>query len=319
MPLRITIVGTGGVGGYFGARLAQGGCDVGFVARGAQLAALREHGLRVEGDLGEIHLPQVRASDNPEVLGAADVVLICVKLWDTETAARAVKPVVGPETAVISLQNGVRKEDLLRQLLGAEAVVGGVCYVAAKILRPGVILQTGKMQRLVFGELDGAATPRTKQFLEACQRSAIDAEISGDIRRAIWEKFVFVVGTSATTTTMRSTIGPIRANPRTRAFLLEVMREVVAVGRAHGIPLADDFAESRLAFCDTLPPTMNSSMHTDLEQGNRLELEWLSGSVVELGEAVGVPTPLNRAVRDILELDAQGKSVSKPRLSSAAP
>ena len=127
-----------------------------------------------------------------------------------------------------------------------------------------------------------------------------------------------MVGTSATTTTMRSTIGPIRANPRTRAFLLEVMREVVAVGRAHGLPLADDFAETRLAFCDTLPPTMNSSMHTDLEQGNRLELEWLSGSVVELGEAVGVATPLNRAVRDILELDAQGKSVSKPRLSSAA-
>ena len=310
MPLRVTVVGAGGVGGYFGARLAQGGCDVSFVARGAQLAALREHGLRVESDLSEIHLPQVRASEAPEKLGQADVVLMCVKLWDTETAARAVKPMVGPGTAVISLQNGVRKEELLGQLLDKKAVVGGVCYVAAKILRPGVIQQTGKMQRLVFGELDAAASPRTKQFLDACHSSCIDAEISPDIRRAIWEKFVFVVGTSATTTTMRSTIGPIRANPLTRAFLLDVMREVVAVGRDHGVLLADDFADTRLAFCDTLPPAMTSSMHTDLEQGKRLELDWLSGSVIELGEAVGVPTPLNRAVRDILELHTQGKDLT---------
>ncbi len=307
MPLRITVVGTGGVGGYFGARLAQGGRDVSFVARGAQLAALREQGLRIEGDLGEIHLPRVRVSDDPEALGPADVVLICVKLWDTETAARDVKPIIGPETAVISLQNGVRKEELLSQLLGTEAVVGGVCYVAAKIARPGVILQTGKMQRLVFGELNGAVSQRTKNFLEACHSSGIEAEISLEIRRAIWEKFVFVVGTSATTTTMRSTIGPICANPRTRAFLLDVMREVVAVGGAHGVSLADDFAQNRLAFCDGLPTTMTSSMHTDLEQGKRLELEWLSGSVVALGEAAGVPTPVNRAVRDILELHAQGK------------
>lgn len=307
MSLRITVIGVGGVGGYFGARLAKGGCDVGFVARGAQLAALREQGLRVQSDFGEIHVPQVRVSDDPAALGPADVVLICVKLWDTESAAQAVRPIVGPETAVISLQNGVRKEEVLGQILGPESVLGGVCYVASKILRPGVILQTGKMQRLVFGERDGAASLRTKSFLEACQFSGIEAEISSDIRRAIWEKFVFVTGTSATTATMRTTIGPIRANPRTRTFLLEVMREVVAVGRAHGVPLDDDFAETRLAFCDGLPPAMTSSMHTDLEQGKPLELEWLSGSVVELGEAVGVPTPLNRAVRDILELHAQGR------------
>lgn len=306
LTLRITVVGAGGVGGYFGARLAQGGCDVGFVARGAQLAAMREHGLRVESEQGNIELSQVRASEDPEALGPADVVLICVKLWDTEKAARAVKPIVGPATAVISLQNSVRKEELLGQVLGIDAVLGGVSYVAAKIIRPGVILQTGKMQRLVFGEQDGKASTRTQRFLEACQQSGIEAELSADIRRAIWEKFVFVVGTSATTTTMRQTIGPIRENSRTRAFLLEVMREVVAVGRAHGVPLADDFAENRLGFCDTLSPAMDSSMHTDLEQGKRLELEWLSGSVVDLGEAVGVPTPFNRAVRDILELHAQG-------------
>jgi len=307
MSLRITIIGAGGVGGCFGARLAQGGCDLGFVARGVQLAALREHGLRVESELGDAHLPRVRASDDPAALGPADVVLICVKLWDLESAARALRPILGPDTAVISLQNGVRKEELLRQILGDQAVAGGACYVAAKILRPGVIRQTGKMQRLVFGECDGFVSARTQKFFEACRRSGIEAEISPDIQRAIWEKFVFVVGTSATTAPMRSTIGPIRANPRTRAFLLEVMREVVAVGRAHGVHLAEDFAENRLAFCDGLPAAMTSSMHNDLEEGKRLEVEWLSGSVAELGEAAGIQTPLNRAVRDLLELHAQGK------------
>ena len=307
MSFRITVIGVGGVGGYFGARLAQGGCDVGFVARGVQLAALREHGLRVEGDLGQIYLPQIRVSENPETLGRADVVLICVKLWDTESAARAVQSIVGPETAVISLQNGVGKEALLSNTLGAQCVVGGICYVAAKILRPGVILQTGKMQRLIFGECDGAASARTQKFLDLCLRCGIDAEISPNIQRAIWEKFVFITGTSATTATMRATIGPIRSNPRTRSLLLEIMREVVAVGRAHGVSLDEDFAETRLAFCDRLSPDMTSSMHTDLEHGRPLEVEWLSGSVVELGEKVGVPTPLNRAVRDILELRARGK------------
>ncbi len=306
MSLRIIIVGAGGVGGSFGARLARGGCDVAFVARGAQLAALREHGLRVESDLGDIYLPQVRASDDAAALGPADVVLICVKLWDTEMATRAVQSIVGPETAVISLQNGVRKEEVLRQILGDCAVLGGVSYVAAKILRPGVILQTGKMQRLVFGEADGSFSARVQRFLEACQRGGIEAEISRDIKRAIWEKFVFVTGTSATTTSMRATIGPIRANPRTRAFLLGVMREAVAVGRAHDVRLDEQFAENRLAFVDGLPETMTSSMHNDLQEGRRLELEWLSGSVVELGEAASVPTPLNRAVRDILELHARG-------------
>ncbi len=307
MSLRVTIVGAGGVGACFGGRLAQGGCDVGFVARGPQLAALRANGLHVESELGEIHLPQVRASENPAELGPADIVLICVKLWDTERAVQAIKPIVGPETAVISLQNGVEKEKMLRKILGSEAVVGGVSYVVAKILQPGVVKQTGKMQRLVFGETDGSVSRRTEMFLAACQRAAIEAEISPDIQRAIWEKFVFVTGTSATTAPMRSTLGPIRANPRTRAFLLDVMREVVAVGRAHHVALPEDFAENRLAFCDRLSPEMTSSMHTDLDHGKPLELEWLSGSVAELGEAVGVPTPLNRAVRDIMELYRRGQ------------
>jgi 2-dehydropantoate 2-reductase len=304
--MRITVMGSGGVGGYFGAKLAQGGCDVSFVARGAHLEALRVHGLMVESELGDIHLPEVRVSDDPAALGPADFVLICVKLWDTEKVARAVAPIVGRDSAVISFQNGVQKEDVLRHMLGERAVIGGVCYISSKILRPGVISHTGTMQRLVFGEYDGSTSIRTEIFLEACRRSGIEAEISSDIRRAIWEKFVFLVGMSATTTTMRNTIGPIRSNQKTRALLLDIMREVVAVGRTHGIHLDEDFAEHRLTFFDGLPSEMTSSMHNDLEQGRRLEVDWLSGSVVELGKAVNVPTPLNRAVRDILDL-APGK------------
>lgn len=305
--MRITIIGAGGVGGYFGARLAQGGCDVGFVARGAHLAAMRQHGLRVESRLGEIHLPKVRVSDDPAALGPADMVFLCVKLWDTEPALRRASAILGPDSAVISFQNGVQKDDLLRRIVGEKRVIGGVGYIGSKIGRPGVIRHTGTMQRLVFGEYDGAKSPRVVALHEACIRGGIDAEISGDIRRAIWEKFVFLVGLSAATTTMRSTLGPIVANPAARAFLLEVMREVVAVGRAHEVRLPEDFAEQRVAFCEGLPPEMDASMHADLDNGRRLEVDWLSGAVVELGKAVGVPAPMNRAARDILALYAQGK------------
>lgn len=300
-------MGSGGIGGYFGARLAQAGCDVAFIARGAHLAALRERGLVVESQLGGVHLPRVRATDDPTGLGPVDLILIAVKLWDTETAVRMVAPIVGPETAVVSFQNGVQKDDVLRSIVGEAAVMGGVCYIAATIARPGVISHTGTMQRLVFGEYNGGESKRGEALLEACRRGGIDAEASADIRRAIWEKFVFLVGLSAATTTVRLPIGPIRSNPLTRSFLLDAMREVVAVGRAHGVALSADYAENRLAFCDGLPAEMTSSMHNDLDRGNRLELAWLSGGLVGLGKTVGVPTPVNRAVNDILVLHAQGR------------
>lgn len=306
--MKITVIGSGGVGGYFGARLAQGGCDVGFVARGDHLLALREHGLRVESPLGNLHLPQVRASEDPAALGPADVILISVKLWDTEPATRAAVPALKPETMVLSLQNGISKEDALRQALGDQPVVGGLCYISSKILSPGVIQQTGTVQKLVFGELDGRASARTEAFLAACRRGGIEAEISPDIQRAIWEKCVFITGVSAATTAMRTSIGPIRSNPHTRAFLLDLMREVVAVGRALGVHLEEGVAESKLAFADSLPAEMTSSMYVDLQQGRRLEVPWLSGKIAELGKSVGVATPLNRAVSDILALHAMGRS-----------
>lgn len=300
-------MGSGGVGGYFGARLAQGGCEVYFIARGAHLAAMREHGLKVESPLGEVHLSPVRVTDDPGTLPPVDLVLFSVKLWDTEAAARSIKSLFGPDTGIVSFQNGVQKDDILRGVFGDKAVMGGVGYIATTIGRPGVIKHTGTLQRLVFGEYDGSRSRRAETLLDACRKGGIDAELSTDIRRQIWEKFVFLVGLSGTTTTMRVPIGAIRANPRTRAFLLDLMREAVAVGRAQGVALEKDYAEKRLAFCDSLPEDMTSSMHHDLERGNPLEVQWLSGGVVQLGEKAGVPTPANRAVWDILALHAAGR------------
>ena len=306
--MKIAIIGSGGVGGFYGGRLANIGCDVNFVARGAHLAAIREHGLKIENKTqGDIHLPQVKVTDDPATIGPVDLVIIAVKLWDTEDVVRKVKPIVGPATAVMSLQNGVIKDDIMRREFGAAAVMGGVGYVATHISRPGVIDQVGTMQRLVFGEYDGRRSPRAEKLLELLLKAGIQAEISDDVRRTLWEKYTFLVAFSATTTTMRTTIGPICANPQTRAFLFDLMKETVDVGRALGVALPADYAAQRLALADTMPPDMTTSMHHDFERGNPLEVEWLSGGVVQLGRTVNVPTPCNRAVWDILALRAHGR------------
>ncbi|WP_046866407.1 ketopantoate reductase family protein [Microvirga massiliensis] len=304
--MRIAIMGSGGLGGYFGARLALGGSDVVFIARGAHLAAMREHGLSVEGP-EPLHVAKVNAVQDPRDAGPCDFVLLGVKLWDTEQALQLIRPMIGPRTTIISFQNGVLKDEYLRAAYDPAQIMGGVGYVATTIDRPGVIRQTGPMQRLVFGEFDGTRSQRGEALLEACRRGGINAELSSDIRREIWRKYVFLVGLSGATTTMRSTIGPIRTNAQTRAFLLDVMREVVDVGRAQGVNLDADYAEQRLKFADEVAYDMTSSMHHDLERGNRLEVRWLSGGVVALGEQAGVATPLNRAISDILALYADGR------------
>jgi 2-dehydropantoate 2-reductase len=306
--MRIAMMGSGGVGGFFGGRLAKAGSDVTFIARGAHLEAMRTKGLVVENEpQGDIHVSPVKATENPAEVGPVDLVILSVKLWDTESAARAIEPMLGPDTAVLSLQNGVIKDEILTRALGPERVMGGVCYVATHLARPGVVHQTGTMQRIVIGEYDGKVSERARALHEALSATGVKAELSDDVRRAIWEKYVFLVALSATTTTMRVPIGPIRSNPQTRAFLADIMREVVAVGRGLGVALPEDYAEQRLAFADTVPADMTSSMHHDLERGNRLEVPWLSGGVVELGKRVGVPTPMNRAVCDILAVHAQGR------------
>ncbi len=305
--MRIAVMGSGGVGGYFGGRLAHGGADVNFVARGKHLEAMRRDGLRIDGP-EQIHIKQVNATDDPKEIGVADIVLLCVKLWDTEQALTQIRPMVGTNTTVISLQNGVLKDQYLRAAFDERQLMGGVGYVATTIEAPGVIRQTGPMQRLLFGEFDGSRSRRAEDFLSACLAGGINAELSSDIVREIWQKYVFLVALSGTTTTIRKPIGPIRSNPQTRAFLHDVMREVVEVARAHGAAVPADYAQVRLQLADDVSPDMTSSMHHDLQRGNRLEVGWLSGGVVKLGQEKGVPTPLNRAIADILALHADGGS-----------
>jgi 2-dehydropantoate 2-reductase len=300
------MMGSGGVGGLIGARLAHAGCDVSFVARGAHLAAMRSHGLKLESQVGNVHLPKPRVTDDPATLGKADLVIFSVKLWDTEAAGRQIMPLIGPETGVISLQNGVVKDDILRPIVGEAALMGGVAYMGTAIASPGVIQHVGTLQKVVFGEYDGRRSKRAETLLEYCLKSGLEAQLSDDIRRTLWEKFAFLVGMAAVTASIRLPIGPIRGHPLTRQFYFDAIAEAAAVGRAHGVKLPQDFAEERMAFVDTLPATMTASLHHDLERGNPLEVQWLSGSVVDLGAVVGVPTPVHRAVRDILILHAKG-------------
>jgi 2-dehydropantoate 2-reductase len=306
--MKIAIVGAGGVGGYFGARLAESGCDVFFIARGAHLEAMRKDGLKIRSPLGDLDLKSVQATSDPAAIGLADVVLVAVKLWDTETAARSLKPLVGPDTAVISLQNGVEKDAVLARYITERNLLGGVCYIAASIAAPGVIEHANKLAKITFGEMDGRPTPRSLAFLEKLGSAQISADLSGDIRREIWEKFVFLVGLSATTALLRLPIGVIREDPVTRRLLLDTMQETVSVGIAKDVQLAQDYAVNRLEFCDILPAAMTSSLHVDLARGNRLEIDWLSGAVMRYGRELGIPTPVNNVTYAALKLYRDGHS-----------
>jgi 2-dehydropantoate 2-reductase len=306
MSSKIVILGSGGVGGYFGARLAAAGNDVTFVARGAHFEAMRSNGLRVLSPLGDISLPEVEVVDSVDQIKRADFVFLTVKLWDTEQALPYLVPLAEGGAAIISFQNGVQKDEVLLKVLPKPSVMGGVSYISVAIQEPGVIRHFGPIQNLVFGEFDGSRTQRAVNLLSACESAHIGARISNEIEREIWKKFVFLVGLSATTATIRQPIGVIRSNAQTRGFLLDVMRETVNVGRASGITLAADYADRRLEFCDTLPAEMTASMYQDLHRGNRLELPWLSGAVAELGEQMGIAVPRNRAVSDILALYVTG-------------
>ncbi|GGE39367.1 2-dehydropantoate 2-reductase [Agaricicola taiwanensis] len=305
--MRIAVFGAGGVGGYFGGRLAASGEDVTFVARGQHLAAMKEKGLLIRSPLGDCMLRDVQAVEDIAEAGPIDLVMIAVKLWSTEEAVEAVRPLAEQGATVVSFQNGIYKDEVLKNRLPPASLMGGVSYISAFIEKPGVISHKGKMQGLSFGKYDGARSSRAEALLAACARAGISAKLSADIERDIWEKFVFLVGLSAVTTAMRQPIGVIRENPQARSFLRDLMQEVVTVGRANGVNLAPDFAENRLIFTDTLPPEMIASMFHDLQTGNRLEVPWLSGSVVEQGRRLGIDTPCNRAVADILAIFADGR------------
>jgi 2-dehydropantoate 2-reductase len=304
--MRIAVIGTGGVGGTFGAALAQAGADVTFVARGAHLAAMRANGLRVEGDRGNTHLHTVQATDDPAGIGPVDVVLFCVKLWDVETAGAAIRPLIGPDTAVIPLQNGIDAGDRLVPILGEHAVMGGTVAVSATIAEPGVIRQTGQFMSMAFGERAGGASPRGERLLALCKAAGFSTLLSPQIALPIWEKFILLTAMSGCTAVTRLPVGRLRDDPEVFGLFLDVMQETAAVGRAHGVPLADDVVDRRAAQIKAQPPGVMASMAVDLLRGNRLELPWLGGKVVALGRSYGIPTPANAAIYAALKPYANG-------------
>ncbi|MFQ5994860.1 MAG: 2-dehydropantoate 2-reductase [Acidiferrobacterales bacterium] len=305
--MKLAIMGTGGVGGYFGARLAAKGYDVTFIARGAHLSAILRDGLRVESENGDLHIHPASATETPSDIGPVDFVFFATKLWDTEAAAEAIRPLITSGTAVISLQNGVTAEEQLISSLGQEHVMGGLAQIASVIAAPGVVRHTGTMARIVFGEIDGQRTGRAESLRAALQSAGIDAEISDNIMKAIWQKFVFLVALSGVTSLTRHPLGPLRQDHDTRVLLAAAMKETIAVAHAKGIEIDLDYANDRLAFFDTLPAEMTSSMHQDLERGNRLELDWLSGAVARMGRELDIATPTNAFIYAALKLSAAGK------------
>jgi 2-dehydropantoate 2-reductase len=289
--MRIAVVGAGGVGGGFGAALAKAGADVTFIARGAHLAAMQAKGLRIEGGRGETHIVPTRATDDPKSVGPVDLVLFCVKLWDVESAGRHIRPLVGPGTGVIPLQNGIDAPERLMPILGAPAVMGGVAQISASIVEPGVIRQVGTFMRLIFGELDGSRSARAEAFLALCKKAGFDANLSEQILTDLWMKFILLATNASVTALTRQPIGKLRDDPDMKPQFVAAYKEVIDVGRARGIELPADALDRMLAFNTNAPATMKASMALDLERGNRIELPWLGGKVVELGRETGVPTP----------------------------
>jgi 2-dehydropantoate 2-reductase len=304
--MKIAVIGAGGVGGTFGAALAKAGADVWFLARGAHLTALRANGLRILSARGDTHLEPTQATDDPAAIGPVDVVLFCVKLWDVESAGEHIRPLIGPGTAVIPLQNGIDASDRLIPILGAAAVMGGVAQVSATIEAPGVVRQTGTFMRLVFGELAGGLSARGDAFLALCRKAGFDADHSGQIRTELWLKFIVLATNSAMTAATRLPFGKLRADPDVMAIFKSATEEVVAVGKAAGVPLPDDAAQRNMNFLAGAPPTMMASMAHDLIRGNRIELPWLSGKVVSMGRELGVPTPTHTVLNGILKPYTEG-------------
>jgi 2-dehydropantoate 2-reductase len=289
--MRIAVVGAGGVGGGFGAALAKAGADVIFIARGAHLAAMKSEGLKVQGGRGETHLVPTQATDDPASIGKVDIVLFCVKLWDVESAGQKIRPLIGPDTAVIPLQNGIDAAERLIPILGPDAVMGGVAQISASIVGPGLIQQVGSFMRMIFGELDGKRRKRAEDFLALCLKAGFDATLSEQIQTELWMKFILLAGNASIMALARQPIGRLRDDPDLRPIFIAAYRETIDVGRARGVALPADALEKILDFTGHAPPAMKPSMALDLERGNRLELPWLGGKVVELGLKLGVPTP----------------------------
>ena len=301
--MRFGIMATGGVGGYFGAMLARGGKDVAFIARGAHLEAMRKEGLRVESVApGAFSVRDGVFTDSPAEAGVCDVILYCVKTTADDAAVPAIAPMVGPDTVIINLQNGVAGEEKLAAVYGAERVMGGAAYIFTSIAEPGLIRQIGGPRRMVFGETGGGASVRGDAVLAELKDAEINAVYSEDIEAELWTKFIFICAVGGMTALTRSTLGEIMAYEGTRNMLRETMREVYLVGRAKGVSLPEDADEDRYRFLDEQNPASKGSLCHDLEAGRRLEIDALCGTVSRIGAEVGVETPCNDFISHTLKL-----------------
>ena len=307
--MRIAVIGTGGIGGPYGASLAKAGADVTFVARGAHLAALRENGLRVEGDRGETHIRPAHATDDIAGIGTVDFVLSCVKLWDVEQAAEQIRPIVGPHTAVIPLQNGIDAAERMIRILGDEPVMGGMAFVTGTIVAPGVVRQTGTYQQMTFGELDGRVSERGQRLRDLCEAAGFEGVLSSDIMVPVWQKFLLLVPLSGLNALTRLPLGKWREDADLVDLYEAALHETVAVGLAEGVRLPPDSVDKTLAMMRSMPSHHTTSMGNDLLRGNRLELPWFAGKVAELGRRHGIPTPVNGFIYAALKPYVNGAPV----------
>jgi 2-dehydropantoate 2-reductase len=304
--MRIAVIGTGGIGAIYGAALAKAGADVTFVARGAHLRAMQQNGLKIEGDRGETLIRPAQATDDIASIGPVDYALLCVKLWDVESAGEQMRPIVGPDTAVVPVQNGIDAHERLIPILGPAPVMGGSAFVTGSIVAPGVVRQTGTYFQMTFGELDGRISPRAERLRDLCAAAGFEGILSPDIRVPLWEKFLVVVPAANVNALTRLPLGRYRSDPDTWALVEAGLRETEAVGRAEGVGLRPDAFERGLASIRSMPDHHMTSMANDLLRGNRLELPWFAGKVVELGRRHGIPTPVNSFIYAALKLYANG-------------
>jgi 2-dehydropantoate 2-reductase len=307
--MRIALVGAGGIGAIYGAALAKAGADVTFVARGAHLAAMQQHGLKIEGDRGETLIRPAQATDDIASIadrGPVDFVLLCTKLWDVESAGEQIRPIVGEGTAVVPLQNGVDAAERLIPILGARPVMGGTAFVTGSIVAPGVVRQTGTYCQMTFGELDRQPRARGERLRAICAAAGIDGILSPDIRVPLWQKFLLLVPLANVNALTRLPLGKYRADPDLLRLFEDSLRETIAVGQAEGVPLPADSFDKTMATMWSMPDHHMVSMGNDLLRGNRLELPWFAGKVVELGRRHGIATPVNAFVYAALKLYENG-------------
>lgn len=294
--MRIAIFGSGAVGGYFGARLAQAGQDVVFLARGAHLEALRTGGLKVESPLGDVLLHPVQATDDPAEVGLVDVVLLGVKAWQVSQAAREMRPLVGPGTIVVPLQNGVDAAAELAAELGPEPVLGGLCRISSSLIKPGHIRHMAIDPCVAFGEVAGGPSPRAQPLYRALQKAGVSVEILTDVRTALWDKLVFIASLGGVGAVTRAPAGVVRTLPETRRMLESAIGEIMAVAAAHKAALPQDTLPRMLDFIDGLPPETTTSMQRDIVEGRPSELHYQNGAVARLGAALGVPAPTHKFI-----------------------